>query len=31
MRDKFFKYKKLKNWKPKKSGILNIKDLILNN
>ena len=31
MRDKFFKYKKLKNWKPKKSGIVNIKDLILNN
>ena len=31
MRDKFFKYKKLKNWKPKKSSIVNIKDLILNN
>ena len=31
IRDKFFKYKKLKNWKPKKSGIVDIKDLILNN
>ena len=30
IRDKFLKYKKLKNWKPKKSGIVNIKDLILN-
>ena len=31
IKDKFLKYKKLKSWKPKKSNISNIKNLILNN
>ena len=30
IKDKILKYKKLKNWNPKKSNIDNIKDLILN-
>lgn len=30
IKDRIFKYKKLKSWKPKKSGIKNIKNLILN-
>jgi nucleoside-diphosphate-sugar epimerase len=30
IKDKIFKYKKLKGWKPKKSNIRNIKKLILN-
>ena len=30
IKDKILKYKKLKNWNPKKSNIKNIKDLILN-
>ena len=31
IKDKFLKYRKLKSWKPKKSNIKNIKNLILNN
>ena len=30
IKDKILKYKKLKNWNPKKSNIKNVKDLILN-
>ena len=30
IKDKILKYKKLKNWNPKKSNIRNVKDLILN-
>ena len=30
IKDKIFKYKKLKSWNPKKSNIEDIKDLILN-
>ena len=30
IKDKIFKYKKLKSWNPKKSNIVDIKDLILN-
>ena len=30
IKDKFLKYKKLKSWKPKKSNVSNIKNLILN-
>ena len=30
IKDKILKYKKLKNWNPKKSNINNVKDLILN-
>ena len=30
IKDKIFKYKKLKSWNPKKSNIKNVKDLILN-